>query len=71
MAGDEVTFAELCIAGAMITSNGWLDVLLYSLTRRALLFRPAGGMPDSHASRGALDTFRLRPDQAYLSLIHI
>lgn len=27
-----------CFAGAMITSNGWLDVLLYSLTRRIMLF---------------------------------
>jgi hypothetical protein len=27
-----------CFAGAMITSNGWLDVLLYTLTRRILLF---------------------------------
>jgi hypothetical protein len=25
-----------CFAGAMITSNGWLDVLLYTLTRRIL-----------------------------------
>ncbi|QDS73064.1 hypothetical protein FKW77_009763 [Venturia effusa] len=27
-----------CFAGAMITSNGWCDVLLYSLTRRIVLF---------------------------------
>ena len=27
-----------CFAGAMITSNGWLDVLLYCLTRRITLF---------------------------------
>jgi hypothetical protein len=27
-----------CFAGAMITSNGWLDVLLYTLTRRIMLF---------------------------------
>jgi len=26
-----------CFAGAMITSNGWLDVLLYTLTRRVSL----------------------------------
>lgn len=45
----------------MITSNGWLDVLLYSLTRRVLLFGPE--MPDE--TGGALETFRLRPDQAY------
>jgi hypothetical protein len=27
-----------CFAGAMITSNGWLDVLLYTLTRRIMIF---------------------------------
>jgi hypothetical protein len=59
MAGREVTFTQLCIAGAMITSNGWLDVLLYSITRRALLFGP-----DSDKNR-AIDTFRLRPDDAF------
>ncbi|KAK5114252.1 hypothetical protein LTR85_010317 [Meristemomyces frigidus] len=61
MAGGDVTFVELCVAGAMITSNGWLDVLLYTLTRRALLFGP--DMTGEHSR--ALDTFRLRPDQAY------
>jgi hypothetical protein len=27
-----------CFAGAMITSNGWMDVLLYTMTRRITLF---------------------------------
>ena len=53
MAGRPVTFTQLCIAGAMITSNGWLDVLLYSITRRALLFGRA------------FHTFRLRPDDSF------
>ena len=61
MAGGKVSFVELCVAAAMITSNGWLDVLLYSLTRRALLFGPE--MPDENAT--VLETFRIRPDQAY------
>ncbi|TLD24709.1 integral membrane protein-like protein [Venturia nashicola] len=30
--------AWYCFAGAMTTSNGWCDVLLYSLTRRLALF---------------------------------
>ena len=59
MAGRPVTFLQLCVAGAMITSNGWLDVLLYSITRRALLFGP-----DSDKNR-AIDTFRLRPDDSF------
>jgi hypothetical protein len=29
-----------CAAGAMITSNGWLDVLVYTLTRRIDIERP-------------------------------
>jgi G protein-coupled glucose receptor regulating Gpa2/G protein-coupled glucose receptor regulating Gpa2 C-term len=31
-------FAWFCFAGAMITSNGWMDVCLYTLTRRIMLF---------------------------------
>lgn len=61
MTGGSVSFIELCVAGAMITSNGWLDVVLYTLTRRALIFGPE--MAGEHSR--ALDTFRLRPDQAY------
>ncbi|KAF2436686.1 hypothetical protein EJ08DRAFT_156988 [Tothia fuscella] len=33
-----VTAGWFCFAGAMITSNGWMDVLLYTLTRRIMLF---------------------------------
>jgi hypothetical protein len=33
-----IPYGWFCFAGAMITSNGWLDVLLYSMTRRILLF---------------------------------
>jgi hypothetical protein len=33
-----VSFGWFCFAGAMITSNGWLDVVLYSMTRRIMLF---------------------------------
>ncbi|KAF2675345.1 hypothetical protein BT63DRAFT_349934, partial [Microthyrium microscopicum] len=33
-----VTFGYFCFAGAMITSNGWLDVMLYTMTRRIMLF---------------------------------
>jgi hypothetical protein len=32
------SFGWFCFAGAMITSNGWLDVFLYSMTRRIMLF---------------------------------
>ncbi|KAF2096893.1 hypothetical protein NA57DRAFT_21095, partial [Rhizodiscina lignyota] len=38
MAGRDVSLAHLVVAGAMITSNGWLDVLLYAMTRKILIF---------------------------------
>lgn len=38
MAGNNVPIAWLLFAGAMITSNGWLDVGLYAVTRRILIF---------------------------------
>lgn len=41
-----------CLAGAMITSNGWLDVILYVLTRRITLF--SDDPPDDNG----IETFR-------------
>ncbi|KAF2856820.1 integral membrane protein-like protein [Plenodomus tracheiphilus IPT5] len=38
MSGNPPSLARLCLAGAMITSNGWLDVLLYTCTRRIMIF---------------------------------
>jgi hypothetical protein len=38
IAGQQPSYARLCLSGAMITSNGFLDVLVYSLTRRISLF---------------------------------
>ncbi|CAI6336075.1 unnamed protein product [Periconia digitata] len=38
MGGNPPSHARLCLAGLMITSNGWLDVLLYTLTRRIMVF---------------------------------
>lgn len=38
MAGAHVPIAYFCTAGALITSNGWLDVLLWGATRHTLLF---------------------------------
>jgi hypothetical protein len=61
MADRKGTYAQLCIAGAMITSNGWLDVLLYSVTRSNLLFGSDTGAEQVRA----LDTFRVRPDDSF------
>ncbi|EAT92178.2 hypothetical protein SNOG_00683 [Parastagonospora nodorum SN15] len=38
MSGSPPSLVRLCLSGAMITSNGWLDVLLYTLTRRIMIF---------------------------------
>ncbi|KAF7187719.1 hypothetical protein HII31_11058 [Pseudocercospora fuligena] len=65
MTGVPVSYVELCISGAMITSNGWLDVLLYSITRKSLLFGP----DMSCENLRALDTFNTfthyRPDYEF------
>ncbi|KAF2220181.1 G protein-coupled glucose receptor regulating Gpa2-domain-containing protein [Elsinoe ampelina] len=59
MADNVPSYVQLCVAAAMITSNGWLDVLLYSLTRRALIF---GSEPLKEDMR-ALDTFYWKPEE--------
>lgn len=38
MTGIHIPLWYYCLAGAAITSCGWLDVLLYTLTRRAFIF---------------------------------
>lgn len=38
MTGNPPSLARLCLSGAIITSNGWLDVLLYTYTRRIMIF---------------------------------
>jgi hypothetical protein len=46
MANREVGLAYFCVAGSMIACNGWLDTLLYSFTRRGIVF---GESPPSNA----------------------
>ncbi|OAA65614.1 Glucose receptor Git3 [Niveomyces insectorum RCEF 264] len=53
MAGNNVSLAYFCFAGAMIASAGWLDVALYSSTRRAIVF--SGEAPPSQDT--GLETF--------------
>ncbi|KAI9708759.1 MAG: hypothetical protein M1820_003714 [Bogoriella megaspora] len=51
-----VPFSALTAGGALITSNGWLDVLLYTITRRVLIL----SKPDAESSldeKRGLDTF--------------
>jgi hypothetical protein len=37
MTGMVIPYWWYCVAGAAITSNGWLDVMLYVMTRRVLV----------------------------------
>lgn len=39
MAGAHVSTEYFCLAGALIASNGWLDVVLFSTTRDSILFK--------------------------------
>lgn len=59
MANNTPSYVQLCVAAVMITSNGWLDVLLYCMTRRTLIF---GSEPLKEDMR-ALDTFYWRPEE--------
>ncbi|KAI1134043.1 G protein-coupled glucose receptor regulating Gpa2-domain-containing protein [Hypoxylon sp. FL0543] len=52
MSGRDVSIAYFCLAGAMIASNGWLDVLLFSTTRHSIIFNAS---PDSENT--GLETF--------------
>ncbi|KAL2120969.1 hypothetical protein VTJ04DRAFT_4996 [Mycothermus thermophilus] len=52
MAGVDVPLAYFVTAGALITSNGWLDVLLWGVTRHRLLFSSDVDEQDT-----GLDTF--------------
>lgn len=53
MAGNDVSLAYFCFAGSMIASAGWLDVALYSSTRRAIVF--SGEAPPSQDT--GIETF--------------
>jgi hypothetical protein len=53
MAGNDVSLGYFCFAGSMIASAGWLDVVLYSTTRRGIVF--SGQAPPSQDT--GIETF--------------
>lgn len=55
MNGQKVGYVELSIVGFMLVTNGWLDVILYSTTRRSLIT----GQTLQDRSVHALDTFAM------------
>jgi hypothetical protein len=59
MAGERVSLPVLCFAGAAISCNGWLDVLLYATTRRSIIFGS-----DMGASSTGLATFAFMNEPA-------
>ncbi|EUC48032.1 hypothetical protein COCMIDRAFT_2994 [Bipolaris oryzae ATCC 44560] len=52
MSGSPPSLARLCLCGAIITSNGWLDVILYTITRRILIFSD-----EPPSEENGIDTF--------------
>jgi hypothetical protein len=69
MAGAKMSLGYFCAAGALITSNGWLDVLLWGLTRRVLLFES-----DIDAEDLGLATFgfmRTPPERKYGNMVWV
>ncbi|KXT18162.1 hypothetical protein AC579_7689 [Pseudocercospora musae] len=59
LTGGKATVSQLTALGIMLVSNGWLDVLLYTITRSTLIFGPAVQDDEVYA----LETFtRFRPD---------
>jgi hypothetical protein len=52
MTGHPPSLARLCLSGAIMTSNGWLDVLLYTCTRRIMIFSD-----EPPSDENGIDTF--------------
>lgn len=69
MAGTSVSLGYFCAAGALICSNGWLDVLLWGVTRRSLLFNAEVDTEES-----GLETFafmRTPHDRKYGNMVWV
>jgi hypothetical protein len=70
MAGNNVSLGYFCFAGAMIACNGWLDVALYSTTRRSIVF--SGDSPPSQDT--GLETFafmRTPPNRKFGNVVFV
>lgn len=61
MAGNKVPLSYFCFAGTMIASAGWLDVVLYSSTRRAIVF--SGEAPPSQDTGIGTFAFMRAPEE--------
>lgn len=69
LAGADVPLWYFCVAGALIASNGWLDVLLWGTTRHTIVFGPI----DNTGALG-LETFefmRTPPDREFGNMVWV
>lgn len=69
LAGVNVPYWYFCMAGALITSNGWLDVLLWGTTRHTVVFGPI-----DNADALGLETFnfmRTPPERMYGNIVWV
>lgn len=69
LAGANVPYWYFCMAGALITSNGWLDVLLWGTTRHTIVFGPI-----DNADALGLETFnfmRTPPERKYGNIVWV
>lgn len=69
LANADVPYWYFCMAGALITSNGWLDVLLWGTTRHTVVFGP---IEDADAL--GLETFafmRTPPDREFGNIVWV
>lgn len=69
LAGANVPYWYFCMAGALITSNGWLDVLLWGTTRHTIVFGPI-----DNADALGLETFnfmRTPPERMYGNIVWV
>lgn len=69
MAGVHVPLEFFCAAGALITSNGWLDVVLFGVTRRWLLFR--ADIDTEDAGIGTFAFMRTPHDRKYGNMVWV
>jgi hypothetical protein len=77
--GDVLNIPYFCVAGAMMTSSGFVDVIMYTLTRRALLIEsepthserrlsiPHHGGNHSHVTTVSAETKSFRKENGRLS----
>ncbi|KAK4210728.1 G protein-coupled glucose receptor regulating Gpa2-domain-containing protein [Rhypophila decipiens] len=69
MAKVDVPISYFCVAGALIGSNGWLDVLLWGVTRKNLLFYSDVGSEET--GLGTFTFMRTPHDRRYGNIVWV